>query len=85
MGQLVSLIDWAVGKNGFKEPPSRAALHRIAKTKQTYPPAIKQGRRWVVDEDAKFVGMLERVEISSHLTSPARLLVERALNGSKTT
>jgi hypothetical protein len=47
MGQLVTINDWASGPNGFKEPISRAALHKIAKTKQTYPPAIKQGRRWV--------------------------------------
>lgn len=84
MGQLVSLIDWAAGPNGFKEPPGRAALHRIAKTKQTYPPAVKQGRRWVVDEEAKFVGMIDRVEIPNHLPPAARSLVEKALNGSKT-
>lgn len=84
MGQLVSLTIWAAGPNGFKEPPGRAALHRIAKTKQTYPPAVKQGRRWVVDEEARFVGMVDRVEISNHLPASARTLVEKALNGSKT-
>ena len=68
MGQLVTINDWASGPNGFKEPISRAALHKIAKTKQTYPPAIKQGRRWVVD-------------ISSGISDTARLLVEKALNG----
>lgn len=84
MGQLVSLSDWASGPNGFKEPPGMAALHRIAKTKQTYPPAVKQGRRWVVDEEAKFIGMVGRVEISNHLPPSARSLVEKALNGCKT-
>lgn len=84
MGQLVSLTDWAAGPNGFKDPPGRAALHRIAKTKQTYPPAVKQGRRWVVDEEARFVGVIDRVEIPSHLPPAARSLVEKALNGSKT-
>lgn len=84
MGQLVSLSEWAAGPNGFKEPPCKATLHRIAKTRQTYPPAVKQGRRWVVDEEARFVGMVERVEISNHLPAGARTLVEKALNGSKT-
>lgn len=84
MGQLVSLMDWATGPNGFKDPPGRTALHRIAKTKQTFPPAVKQGRRWVVDEDAKFVGMVDQVEISKHLPPSARSLVEKALNGCKT-
>ena len=40
MGQLVSLEDWASGPNGFKHPPSRASLHRIAKTGQTIPRAL---------------------------------------------
>lgn len=84
MGQLVSLSEWASGPNGFKEPPGMAALHRIAKTKQTYPPAVKQGRRWLVDEEAKFIGMVGRVEISNHLPANARSLVEKALNGRKT-
>ncbi|QQN35657.1 hypothetical protein JHW33_03155 [Rahnella aceris] len=84
MGQLVSLAEWAAGPNGFKEPPCKATLHRIAKTRQTYPPAVKQGRRWVVDEEARFIGMVERVEISNHLPAGARTLVEKALNGSKT-
>lgn len=85
MGQLVSLAKWASGDNGFESPPGPAALRRIAKTKQTNPPAIKQGRRWVVDEDAKFVGMIERVVIPEHLSGAARSLVEKVINGSKTT
>ncbi|MCL8123666.1 hypothetical protein M8309_09540 [Enterobacter hormaechei] len=52
------------------------------KTKQTYPPALKQGRRWVIDEDARFVGMVGSVDISSSLSDKARQLVEKAINGS---
>ncbi|BET44067.1 MULTISPECIES: excisionase [Atlantibacter] len=81
MGQLVAINEWASGPNGFKEPISRAALHKIAKTRQTYPPAIKQGRRWVVDEDARFIGLVGRVEITSGISDQARQLVEKALNG----
>lgn len=81
MGQLVTINDWASGPNGFKEPISRVALHKIAKTKQTYPPAIKQGRRWVVDEDARFIGMVGKIDISSGISDTARQLVEKTLNG----
>ena len=81
MGQLVTIDDWASGPNGFKEPISRTALRQIAKTKQTYPAAIKHGRRWVVDEDARFIGMLGKAHISSDISDPARILVEKALNG----
>ena len=79
MGQLVTLHEWASGPNGFKYPLSNSALNKIAKTKQTYPPALKQGRRWVIDEDARLVGS---VDISSSLSDKARQLVEKAINGS---
>lgn len=82
MGQLVTLHEWASGPNGFKYPLSNSALNKIAKTKQTYPPALKQGRLWVIDEDARFVGMVGSVDISSSLSDKARQLVEKAINGS---
>ncbi|MEB6387761.1 excisionase [Kluyvera ascorbata] len=82
MGQLVTLDEWASGPNGFKYKLSKSALNKIAKTKQTYPPAIKQGRRWVVDEDARFIGMVGNVDIAPSLSDKARHLVEKAINGS---
>lgn len=82
MGQIVSIYDWASGPNGFKEPVSKSSLHKIAKYKQTYPPAIKHGRRWVIDEDARFIGMACTPELSTNLSGKARQLVEKALNGS---
>ncbi|HDT6598814.1 TPA: hypothetical protein QFT68_004819 [Raoultella ornithinolytica] len=81
MGQLVTIYEWASGPNGFKAPVSKAALNKIAKTKQTYPAAIKQGSRWVVDEEARFIGMVGNVDISSSISGKARQLVEKALNG----
>lgn len=81
MGQLVTLYEWASGPNGFKYPLTQSALNKIAKTKQTYPPALKQGRRWVIDEDTRFIGMVGTPDISSSITGKARQLVEKALNG----
>lgn len=81
MGQMVTIYDWASGPNGFKKAVSKAALNKIAKTKQTYPAAIKQGRTWVVDEDARFIGMVGNIDISSSISGKARQLVEKALNG----
>lgn len=84
MGQLVTIYDWASGPNGFKYPVSKATLNKIAKTKQTYPAAIKQGRRWVIDEDARFIGIVGDVDISTSLSDKARHLVEKAFYGSST-
>ena len=85
MGQLVSLKDWASGPNGFKQPPSRAALYRIAKTGQTMPRALKQGRRWVIDEEAKFIGLLASPVFPPHMPKAVKTLMERVINGSQTT
>ncbi|EFH8448814.1 hypothetical protein GHR28_04850 [Escherichia coli] len=82
MGQIVTIYEWASGPNGFREPVSKSSLHKIAKHKQTYPPALKLGRRWVIDEDARFIGMVSTPEVSSTLSDKARQLVEKALNGS---
>ncbi|MCL8167237.1 excisionase [Enterobacter kobei] len=85
MGQLVSLEDWASGPNGFKQPPSRAALHKIAKTGQTIPRALKQGRRWVIDEEAKFIGMLASPALPPRMPKAVKTLMEKVINGSQTT
>ena len=85
MGQLVSLEDWASGPNGFKHPPSRASLHRIAKTGQTIPRALKLGRRWVIDEDAKFIGLITSPVLPPLMRQAVKKVMERVINGSQTT
>ncbi|HID8898867.1 TPA: excisionase [Enterobacter hormaechei] len=85
MGQLVSLEDWASGPNGFKQPPSRASLHRIAKTGQTIARALKQSRRWVIDEEAKFIGLLASPVLPPRMPKAVKTLIERVINGSQTT
>ncbi|HHP2692856.1 TPA: excisionase [Klebsiella variicola] len=85
MGQLVSLEDWASGPNGFKHPPSRASLYRIAKTGQTIPRALKLGRRWVIDEDAKFIGLITSSVLPPRMPKAVKTLMERVINGSQTT
>lgn len=75
---LISLNEWA--KATFRQPPCAATLRLIAKTKQTYPPAIKQGRRWLIDEDAKFIGIVGAMAAPDGLPEPVQRLIERAIN-----
>lgn len=82
MGKLVLMTTWA--KAHFEIPPCKASLRLYAKTKQTYPPAIRQGRRWVIDEDAEFVGVVDEITIPSNVPESVRILMERSINGSKT-
>ncbi len=85
MGQLVLLSEWAAGPNGFRHPPKTATLNRIAKTRQTFPAAVKVGHRWMIDEEARFIGLVGKTEISSNLSPEARRLVERGVKGGETT
>lgn len=84
MGQLVPLMEWASSPKGFKYPPAPATLHRYAKTGQIIPAPIKQGSKWIVDENAKYVGVIAKAEIPSHLPASVRALLEKTINGSQT-
>jgi hypothetical protein len=81
MTKTVLIEDWAVGPNGFDYPQSQERLNHLAKTGQISPPARKDGRKWVVDEDSVFIGTVGKLKISSSLTDSAKLLVERVRNG----
>lgn len=81
MAQLIPLCEWARGPNGFRYPPTAATLSVYAKTGQIYPPPVKQGRRWVVDENARFIGLTARPDVSTNLSRPARVLLEKAIHG----
>lgn len=80
IAMLVSMTEWAQAH--FKKPPCAATLRVIAKTRQTFPPAIKQGRRWLIEETAQYVGIIAPISISSGLDDKSRALVEKVLNGS---
>ncbi|QRG80909.1 excisionase [Citrobacter sp. R56] len=57
MSRMIPLLDWA--KEEFGElAPSERVLKGYAKGKMMVPPAIKVGRCWMVDRNARFVGAL---------------------------
>lgn len=84
MGQLIPIHEWASGPNGWKYPPTQTTLNKYASTGQIYPRPLKQGKRWVVDEDAKFVGILTAPPALEKLTKPVSNLVRKVLNGGQT-
>ena len=84
MTKTVLIEEWAKGPNGFAYPQSQARLNHLAKTGQISPPARKDGRKWVVDEDSVFIGTVGKVKISRSLSDPAKSLVERVLHGRTT-
>ncbi|WP_281083950.1 excisionase [Klebsiella quasivariicola] len=81
MGRYIHIRDWATGPNGFAYPQKRTHLNHLAKTGQIFPPARKDGRQWVVDEEAVFIGRVGNLEISASLPDKAKDIVEKVLNG----
>ncbi|MFZ4218680.1 excisionase [Enterobacter ludwigii] len=81
MAKVVTIEEWAAGPNGFSYPKEPEELYKIAKTGQISPPAMKDGKKFVVYEDAKFIGRRKATKISKHLPDKVRAYVERSLNG----
>lgn len=81
MGQLIPITEWASGPNGWKYPPARATLYKYAATGQIHPIPKKQGKKWVVDADAKFVGILAAAPALERLPKPVSDLVKKGLGG----
>lgn len=82
MAQLIPLVEWARGPNGFRYPPGAVTLSIYARTGQICPPPVKQGKRWLVVEHATFVGLQARADAPSNLSRSARALLEKVINGS---
>ena len=57
MSRMISLIDWAQEEFG-EQAPSERVLKKYPKGRMMVPPAVKVGRNWMVDRDARYVGVI---------------------------
>lgn len=57
MSRMISLIDWAQEEFG-EQAPSERVLKKYAKGQMMVPPAVKVGRNWMVDREARYVGVM---------------------------
>ncbi|EEI9214121.1 excisionase [Salmonella enterica subsp. enterica serovar Carrau] len=62
MSRMIPLLDWANEEFGAQAPSERI-LKKYAKGKMMIPPAVKVGRYWMVDRNARFVGTLAEPKI----------------------
>lgn len=81
MARLLPLYEWAIEEFG-DAAPGKATLCRYAKFGMIYPPALKVGCRWMVEKDARFVGLSEPLispTINPALSPAANLLLKKIL------
>lgn len=81
MSRMVSLEDWARDEFG-KEAPSLRTLKAYAKGKMMAPPAVKVGRKWMIDREARFTGILAVLKLAPTANPKLRRIIE---DGCKTT
>lgn len=62
MARMIPLLDWARDEFG-EQAPSERILKKYAKDRMMAPPAIKVGRCWMVDREARFVGVLAEPQV----------------------
>ncbi|WP_145517528.1 excisionase [Yersinia mollaretii] len=75
MARMVSLEDWARDEFGDKAPSPRTLKH-YAKGKMMAPPAVKVGKEWMIDRDARFIGILAVPKIAPNANPRLRRIIE---------
>ncbi|MGQ5289858.1 excisionase [Pectobacterium actinidiae] len=62
MARMILLKEWAVDEFGNAKP-SNNTLNHYAKHNMISPPPKKVGRKWMVEKDARFIGMISEPTI----------------------
>lgn len=75
MARMVSLEDWAKDEFG-DEAPSLRTLKVYAKGKMMTPPAVKVGKKWMIDREARFTGILAAPKIAPNANPRLRRIIE---------
>ncbi|MCL6401859.1 excisionase [Pectobacterium carotovorum subsp. carotovorum] len=63
MARMLLLKVWAIDEFG-DAAPSSSTLHYYAKHNMIFPPPKKVGRKWMVEQDARFIGMISEPTIN---------------------
>lgn len=58
MARLKTLYAWAIDEFG-DSAPCKATLRNYAKHNMIYPPALKAGRHWMVEANARYIGTVK--------------------------
>jgi hypothetical protein len=72
---MIPLIDWAKEEFGA-DAPSERVLKKYAKGRMMVPPAIRVGRCWMVDREARFVGVVATPQIPTNANPRLRRIIE---------
>ncbi|WP_368940691.1 excisionase [Proteus mirabilis] len=74
MSRMISLEAWAMLEFG-EESPSITVLQKYARNNLIAPPAMKVGRKWMVDREARYVGYLSLPKIPTKSTERLQRII----------
>ncbi len=74
MSRMVSLLEWAKDEFG-SEAPSERVLKKYAKGKMIAPPPMRVGRRWMVDKEARFIGVVAEPQLPINVNPKLRRII----------
>lgn len=74
MSRMISLIDWAQEEFG-EQAPSERVLKKYAKSRMIVPPAVKVGRYWMVDREARYVGVIAEPVVPANSNPRLRRII----------
>lgn len=80
MSRMVDLEAWARIEFG-DEAPSKRVLLKYAKSKMMVPPALKVGKKWMVDRDSRYVGIVAKPQLPAGASDKLSRILS---DGSKT-
>ena len=75
MARMIPLPEWAEQEFGDFAPHERI-LCKYAKANMIMPPAIKVGRRWMVDKEARYVGQLSSPKLPTNAHPKLKGIIE---------
>ncbi|QZN97773.1 excisionase [Symbiopectobacterium purcellii] len=74
MSRMISLTEWAQAEFG-QMTPSERLLKKYAKGKMIAPPAVRVGRLWMVDREARFVGILAEPQLPTNANPKLKRII----------
>ncbi|EEB44067.1 hypothetical protein PROVALCAL_03944 [Providencia alcalifaciens DSM 30120] len=80
MSRMINLATWAQLEFG-DNAPSQQVLIKYAKANMMVPPALKVGKRWMIDRDSRYVGVISTPQLPNHSNEK---LLRILSDGSKT-
>ncbi|MEH8795110.1 excisionase [Klebsiella quasipneumoniae subsp. similipneumoniae] len=75
MSRMVSLLEWAKDEFGSEARLIRRQRQMCIRDRMIAPPPMRVGRRWMVDKEARFIGVVAEPQLPIHVNPKLRRII----------